>query len=362
MSDAFFLRIARVSVNPVVMRGAEQKISVGIFGASGYVGYELVQWLDRHPRFALQFATGESSAGQRLSELYPTTRSLQLISTDEAPLEKIDLAFLCLPHASPQAMAVIRKLVQAEKKIVDLSGDFRLQNTDDYHKWYGHDHAEKNLLKKFIYGLPELNREKIHGARYISNPGCYPTSAALGLLPFSHRKELLGDGPIVIDSKSGISGAGRKAAIGSLFAELSENIRPYSIGHAHRHYPEIRQTLTQALGREPTFVFTPQVLPVIRGILSNIYVPLAQPTDSQALRAQFKEFYSHEKFVTVLDEGKQSQLNYVTGTNQCVISLEVHGTMAIITSCIDNLVKGAAGQAIQNANLMVGLEEGLGLC
>jgi len=340
------------------MKGSGRPIRVGIYGASGYVGYELVQWIDRHPELNLVFATGDSSVGQMLSDLYPTPRSLKLISAENAPLQDIDLAFLCTPHSQ----SIVSQLAKADKKIIDCGGDFRLQNTQDFKKWYGSEHTEPALVKHFVYGLPELNREQIKRAQFVANPGCYPTSIALGLLPFSKRPEWLGAGSIVMDSKSGISGAGRKAATGSLFAEVAENIRPYNIGSAHRHYPEILQTLTQALAKAPSFVFTPQVLPVIRGILSNIYVPLAKPISADELRGLYTEFYAQEKFVKVLEGGKQSQLSYVTGTNQCVISLEVANGMAIITSCIDNLVKGAAGQAIQNANLMFGFDEGLGLC
>lgn len=336
-------------------------MKIGIFGASGYTGFELIQWIKRHPQFEVAFATGESSAGQKLSDIYSTTENLKLISSAEADLSKVDLVFFCLPHGSSELPTLVKKCIEKNVRVVDLGGDFRLQNIADYEKWYGHAHLAPIELKEFVYGLPELNREKIKKARFISNPGCYPTSVALGLLPFSREPGFISDGSIIIDSKSGMSGAGRKAVVGSLFSEMIENMRPYNIGHTHRHYPEIRQTLTQALGRSLEFVFTPQVIPVDRGILSNIYVPIVAGVDSQKLRSLFTNFYENEKFVEILPESKQSQLSYVTRTNLCVISLEVHGGMAIITSCIDNLVKGAAGQAIQNANLMCGFPEDMGL-
>lgn len=338
-----------------------KEVNIGIFGASGYTGFELVQWLKRHPRFKVAFATGESSAGQKLSDIYPTTVDLKLISSSEADLGAIDLAFFCLPHGSDELPSLVQKCIENNTRVVDLGGDFRLKSLSDYRQWYGHSHKAENLLSQFVYGLPELNREQIRNSKLLSNPGCYPTSVALGLLPFSREPGLLGPGMIVIDSKSGMSGAGRKAVTGSLFSEISENIRPYGIGQTHRHYPEIRQTLASAWGQIPAFVFTPQVIPVNRGILSNIYVPVAPGVDSVKLRSLFQSFYEGEQFVSVLPQGSQSQLSHVVRTNQCVISLEVHEGMAIITSCIDNLVKGAAGQAIQNANLMMGLAEDAGL-
>ncbi|MCM0606560.1 MAG: N-acetyl-gamma-glutamyl-phosphate reductase [Xanthomonadaceae bacterium] len=340
-------------------------MKIGIFGASGYTGFELIQWIKRHPQFEVAFATGESSAGLSLSDIYPTVSSsrenIKLISSAEADMGSVELVFFCLSHGSSELPQLVKKCIEKNVRVVDLGGDFRLQNVADYEKWYGHPHPAQSELREFVYGLPELNRAKIKKARLVSNPGCYPTSAALGLLPFSREPGLMGSGSIVIDSKSGMSGAGRKAVVGSLFSEMIENMRPYGIGHSHRHYPEIRQTLTSALGKAPEFVFTPQVIPVDRGILSNIYVPVMGGIDSKKLRSLFSSFFENEKFVRVLPEGKQSQLSYVTRTNLCVISLEVHGGMAIITSCIDNLVKGAAGQAIQNSNLMCGFPEDAGL-
>lgn len=337
-------------------------MKIGIFGASGYTGFELIQWINRHPQFQVAFATGETSAGQKLSDIYPTTQNLKLISARDADISAIDLAFFCMPHGSSELTELVKKCVELDKRVVDLGGDFRLRDLNDYSKWYGHPHKAPEVLKEFVYGLPELSREKIKRAKLISNPGCYPTSAALGLLPFTKSPEWIQSGSIVIDSKSGMSGAGRKAVVGSLFSEISENIRPYGIGHSHRHFPEIKQTLSTAFGKSLEFVFTPQVIPVHRGILSNIYVPVNKSVDSVSLRQLFQSFYENEPFVKVLPAGTQSQLSHVARTNLCAISLEVHGGIAIITSCIDNLVKGAAGQAIQNANLMFGLPEDSGLC
>jgi N-acetyl-gamma-glutamyl-phosphate reductase len=333
-------------------------LKVGIFGASGYTGIELLKILRRHPKVEVVFGTSESSGGQTLSDVYPTTDELPLILTEFAPLDKIDMAFLCLPHTA--AMSTAKKLLAAGKRVVDLSADFRLKSASEYKAWYAHEHLAPELLSSAVYGLVELNRAEIGNADLVANPGCYPTCAILGIYPLA-KASLLGDGPIIIDAKSGVSGAGRKPSLTTHFVEANENLSPYNIGHAHRHVPEIEQEITRAAGKPLKIVFAPHLVPINQGMLATIYVQPKESMDTNALVSLYRQTYEAEPFVKVLPPGKLASMRYVAGNNQCVISLTAVNGTSIIVSAIDNLVKGASGQAVQNMNVMYGFDETTGL-
>jgi len=335
-------------------------IRVGIFGASGYTGCELVGILSRHPQVTVHFATSETYAGGSLDELYPFLPSLPLIAAKEAPLEEIDVAFCCLPHTA--SMPLVQRLYEAGIPTIDLSADFRLDSAAAYQQWYKAEHTAPSLLSKAIYGLPELYRTAIRGAKLVANPGCYPTGMLLALAPIL-REGLLSEPQMIVDAKSGASGAGRKLSLTTHFVEVNENFSPYNIGHAHRHISEMEQEAGKLAGEPVHVTFVPHLLPVTRGILSTVYVRTAKVLNSEEWVALYREAYADEPFVRVLDVGQLATLRHVVYTNQCAISLTpVEGTdLLILVSCIDNLVKGASGQAVQNMNIMLGLEEWLGL-
>ncbi|MBI5879457.1 MAG: N-acetyl-gamma-glutamyl-phosphate reductase [Chloroflexi bacterium] len=333
-------------------------VKVGIFGASGYTGVELLKILRRHPQVEVVFGTSESSGGQKLADIYPTTDELELVATDAAPIDRIDLAFLCLPHMTAQEQA--KKLLDAGVRVVDLSADFRLKDAAAYKQYYAHEHTMPELLPQAVYGQVETHRSQIKGAKLVAVPGCYPTSAILGVYPLA-KAGLLSDAPIIIDAKSGVSGAGRKLALSSHFVEANENISPYNIGHSHRHVPEIEQEINAAAGTAKKIIFAPHLVPINQGMLSTIYVQPTKSMDTNELIGLYRHAYEAEPFVKVLGPGKLATMRYVIGNNQCVISLTgVNGT-AIICSAIDNLIKGASGQAVQNMNVMCGFDETAGL-
>jgi N-acetyl-gamma-glutamyl-phosphate reductase len=333
-------------------------IKAGIFGASGYTGIELLKILRRHPQVEVVFGTSESSAGQKLSDAYPTTDELPLVVVELAPIDQIDMAFLCLPHTA--AMTTAKKLLAAGKRVVDLSADFRLKSADAYKTWYAHDHTAPELLSEAVYGLTEVNRAKIKHARLVANPGCYPTCSILGVYPLA-KAGLLSDAPIIIDAKSGVSGAGRKPSMTTHFVEANENLSPYSIGHSHRHVPEMEQEINAAAGKTQKIVFAPHLVPINQGMLATIYVQPKQPMDANALIGLYRQTYEAEPFVKILGSGKLASMRYVVGNNQCVMSLTAVNGTTIIASAIDNLIKGASGQAVQNMNVMYGFEETAGL-
>jgi N-acetyl-gamma-glutamyl-phosphate reductase len=333
-------------------------IAAGIFGATGYTGYELVQLLDGHPEVEIAFATSRSSAGQRLSDLYPSPLDVRLVAPKEADLGTADVAFYCLPHG--ESMAAVSAARRAGARCVDLSADFRLRDVAVYEQWYQVGHVAPELLPGAVYGLSEVYREQVAGADLVANPGCYPTSVLLALYPLA-RGGHLREGRVIVDSKSGVSGAGRKLRVGSLFCEVSEDFKPYSIGRAHRHLPEMEQELA-AWGAEVRVTFSPHLLPVKRGILSTIYLTLEAGWSVERLVELYQEAYAGEPFVHVLPPGQQASLAYVNHTNRCALSFaEVGGNDFIVVSAIDNLIKGASGQAVQNMNLMFGLDETAGL-
>lgn len=335
-------------------------IRVGIYGVSGYAGFEAFRLLRRHPAVEIVFAASESGAGGTLSQLFPVTDDFPIVGFAEAPLDRVDAVLLALPHGVSAAVA--RQALAAGVRVIDLSADFRLKDPAVYARWYREEHPAPDLLPEAVYGLTEWNRPAIRPARLIANPGCYPTATLLALLPLA-RAGAIGPGPIIVDAKSGVSGAGRKPTLTTHFVEVDENLSPYNIGRVHRHLPEIEQMLHAVNGRLGPLIFSPQLLPVARGILATIYVPLAAGWDEGMVRDLLAETYGREPFVKVLPPGSLATLRHAVGTNQCVLSVTgvPEAAMVILTASIDNLIKGAAGQAVQNLNVMFGLEETLGL-
>jgi N-acetyl-gamma-glutamyl-phosphate reductase len=337
------------------------RMRIGILGASGYTGAELVRLLARHPQVEIRLLTADRQAGKPLAEVFPQFAHLKLpslLKIEEADWSGIDLAFCCLPHGTTQE--VIAKLPR-HLKVVDLSADFRLADVASYAQWYGHEHRAPALQKEAVYGLTELKRKEIAPARLVANPGCYPTSAQLPLIPLIEAKQIVGD-DIIIDAKSGVSGAGRDAKLGSMYAEVTEGIHAYGVA-SHRHAPEIEQGLSEAAGKPVVVNFTPHLMPMSRGILSSIYVRLHNGASVEDLRRTLAARYEGEPFVRLLPAGQSPQTRHVRGANHCLIGLfadRVPGR-AILLSAIDNLVKGASGQAVQNMNLMAGLPETTGL-
>ena len=351
-------------------------IKVGIFGATGYTGVELVKLLNRHMRARLVFAGSESSAGQRLSDVIPCAFDTPLVKADDAPLDDVDVVFSCLPHGASAELCA--RALGAGKRAIDLSADFRLRDPAAYAKWYQHQHPCPELLPQAVYGLPEIYRNAIADAALIANPGCYPTSIILGALPLLELGAL--SEPIVIaDSKSGVSGAGRKLTQATHFVEVNENLAPYNIGHTHRHVPEIEQLLNDAwqqgdsgsaggasnLQSPISVLFSPHLLPISRGMLSMLYLKLTRQAMEQDWHAIFTQRYDGEPFVRVLPKGQIATIAHVNYTNLCTLSVHQQtGALAntlVVVSCIDNLVKGASGQALQNMNLMFGIGETDGL-
>jgi N-acetyl-gamma-glutamyl-phosphate reductase len=338
-----------------------KKINVAILGASGYTGAELVRLLLPHPYVNLSVLTGDSQAGKEMADIYPHLRFSglpKLLSLEQVDFTVVDLVFCCLPHGTTQlVIAGLPKHV----KVIDLSADFRLVDPEAYAKWYGHAHQAVELQKEAVYGLTELARPQVKNARLVANPGCYPTSASMPLAPLLKARAIDATG-IIIDAKSGITGAGRSAKQATLFSEVNDGISAYGIA-SHRHAPEIEQTLADASGEQLTVTFTPHLMPMNRGILSTIYVGLAGKNTVADLRAILEKAYHDEPFVHVLPEGVMPSTHQVRGTNDCVMNVFADRAKgrAIIVSVIDNLVKGASGQAVQNMNVMYGWPETTGL-
>ncbi|HZL40733.1 MAG TPA: N-acetyl-gamma-glutamyl-phosphate reductase [Pseudolabrys sp.] len=342
------------------------KLKIGVLGASGYTGAELVRMLLRHPRAELVLLTAERSAGRKMRDVFPQFSPYDLPTLvaieglDWAALN-LDLAFCALPHATTQK--VIKELLAKAPatKVVDLSADFRLHDTAAYAKWYGHEHQAPELQKEAVYGLTEIHRRDIRGARLVANPGCYTSCAELPLIPLIKAKAIDLD-EIVVDAKSGMTGAGRAAKEAMLFSEVSEGFHAYGVGH-HRHMAELDQEFSLAAGRDVVVTFTPHLVPMNRGILSTIYVRGKRGRTPQDLHALLLKFYAKEAFVHVLPFGETPQTRHVRGSNMTFIGVandRVPGR-AILISALDNLVKGASGQAIQNMNLMQGWPETMGL-
>jgi N-acetyl-gamma-glutamyl-phosphate reductase len=330
-------------------------IKVGIVGGTGYTGVELLRLLAAHPQVALQVITSRADAGMLVSQMFPSLRGhvdLPFTHPDEARLEKCDLVFFATPNGI--AMQQARALLDAGVKVVDLSADFRLQDIATWEKWYGMTHACPDLVAGAVYGLPEVNRAQIKTARLVANPGCYPTAVQLGFIPLLEAG-VIEVGSLIADAKSGVSGAGRKAEIGFLFSEAADNFKAYGVG-GHRHLPEIRQGLARVLGAEVGLTFVPHLTPMIRGIHATLYGKLTREVDLQAL---FEQRYASELFVDVMPAGSHPETRSVRGANHCRIAVHrpQDGDTIVVLSVIDNLVKGAAGQAVQNMNIMFGLQE-----
>lgn len=336
-------------------------IRAAIVGVTGYTGFELAKLLRKHPAVSVAWLTTESYGGQRLSDVFPCPWDDPLLALADAPLGEADVVFLCLPHAaSMPAVAAVRA---AGVKAIDLSADFRIRHAATYERWYATPHTQPALLAEAVYGLPELHRAKIAQATLVANPGCYSTSVILGLSPLGRAGWL--QSQVIVDSKSGVSGAGRKPKLANSFVEANENLSPYSIGYAHRHIAEMEQELGMGEGgaRTVPLIFSPHLLPVSRGILSTMYVTLPEGVDEAMVRAAYRESYAGEPFVQLLAPGQVATLQHTVGTNRCAIGLTfVPGASTlIVTSTLDNLIKGASGQAVQNLNVMFGLDETMGL-
>jgi len=340
---------------------------IGIIGASGYTGAELVRLLDSHPhaRVTLATASGER-AGMPLSELFPSLRNVSDIICESYNLERIsnecDFVFVALPHG--KAMEYVPELLKAGLKICDLGADFRLRDVTVFEEWYKHPHSATDYLEQSVYGLPEWNREKIRAANLVANPGCYPTSAILPLAPLL-AADLIETENIIVDSASGTSGAGRSSfSLGFHFSEVIGDYKAYNVG-GHRHTPEIEQGLGNAIGKStfPPIIFTPHLLPIARGILSTSYAKLKKDVSNEEIYAVLSQKYATEPFVRVLKPGQLPQVKQVAGSNFCDIGVTVNprSDKLIAIGAIDNLLKGASGQAVQNMNIMCGFEETVGL-
>ena len=337
-------------------------IKAGIYGATGYTGVELARILDRHPSVEIMFATSERSAGQTLGDIEPLVGELgkmTLIPSASAPVDGIDVAFLCLPHAAAAKTAVF--LLKHHIRVIDLSADFRLEDVGVYEKWYKTTHPAPELLDEAVYGLTEFARAQLPAARLVANPGCYTTTSLLALQPIM-AAQVETTGNIIIDAKSGVSGAGRAAKANTHYVQVTNNFSPYAIGRVHRHLPEIEQVIGWWHDSPPPVIFSPHLLPVPRGILANVYVQLKEGMGETAVRTLYETAYADEPFIHVLPAGQLATLAHAVGTNNCVISLTIASDeMLIITSATDNLIKGASGQAVQNMNVMFGLDETVGL-
>jgi N-acetyl-gamma-glutamyl-phosphate reductase len=334
-------------------------IRVGIVGGTGYTGVELLRLLAGHPQVTLQVITSRADAGMPVSQMFPSLRGyvdMPFTHPDQAQLEKCDLVFFATPNGI--AMQQVRALLDAGVKVIDLAADFRLQDVASWEKWYGMSHACPDLVAEAVYGLPEVNRAQIKTARLVANPGCYPTAVQLGFIPLLEAG-VIETGGLIADAKSGVSGAGRKAEIGALFSEAADNFKAYGVA-GHRHLPEIRQGLARVVGKEVSLTFVPHLTPMNRGIHATLYGKLTREADLQAL---FEQRYVNEPFVDVMPVGSHPETRTVRGANHCRIA--VHrpqgGDTVVVLSVIDNLVKGAAGQAIQNMNIMFGLPEATAL-
>lgn len=334
-------------------------IKVGIVGGTGYTGVELLRLLAQHPDAELRAITSRADAGTAVSQMFPSLRGhvgLSFTHPDEARLDQCDLVFFATPNGI--AMRQARALLDAGVRVIDLAADFRISDVPLWEKWYGMSHACPDLVAEAIYGLPEINREKIRQARLVANPGCYPTAVQLGFIPLLEAG-LADESCLIADAKSGVSGAGRKAEVGFLFSEAADNFKAYGVA-GHRHLPEIRQGLARAAQQEVGLTFVPHLTPMNRGIHATLYARLRRDADLQAL---YEQRYAREAFVDVMPAGSHPDTRSVRGANCCRIAVHrpQNGDTAVVLAVIDNLVKGAAGQAVQNMNIMFGLPETVAL-
>jgi len=340
----------------------ESKISVAIVGGTGYTGVELLRLLVMHPAVDIRLVTSRAESGVAVADLYPNLRghtALKFVEPDLEQLVNCDAVFFATPNGT--AMHMARDLLGAGVRVIDLAADFRLNDGQEWQQWYGMEHACPELLAEAAYGLPELNRSKIREARLVANPGCYPTAVQLGFMPLL-EEGLIDPDTLIADTKSGVSGAGRKAKIDYLLTEVSESLQAYAVA-GHRHWPEIRQGLRQMYGSPVELTFVPHLTPMIRGIHATLYASLTADKDLGELQAVFERRYADEAFVDILPTGAHPATRTVRGSNICRIAVHRpgNGKRVVILSVIDNLVKGAAGQAVQNMNIMFGIEETAGL-
>jgi N-acetyl-gamma-glutamyl-phosphate reductase len=338
-------------------------LNVAIVGASGYTGLELIRLLHCHPEVVVTCVTSEQSAGKRISDVFPTLRGrCDLVLENLEPVrvaEKADIIFTALPHKA--AMEVVPTFLKLGKQVIDLSADYRLSDPVVYGEWY-EPHMNPPLLKKAVYGLPEIRRSKVKGAKLVANPGCYPTSIILALAPLL-KKGLIDPHNIIADSASGVTGAGRSAKVDSLYCEVNEGFKAYGVGGVHRHTPEIEQELSLLAGTELKVTFTPHLVPMDRGILSTVYAAPLKETTTAVIHKLYEDFYKGEPFVRVLPQGNLPSTAFVRGSNFCDIApvVDKRTGRIIVVSAIDNLMKGASGQAVQNMNLVCGFPETMGL-
>ncbi len=338
-------------------------LKIAIAGASGYTGGELLRLLSRHPHVRVVAVTSEKSAGKPVGAIFPNLDGFfdlilqPLVPEDLA--EKAEFIFTALPHGT--SVEPVSAFIRSGKRVVDLSADFRLKDPSLYREWYGMEHKGKELLDSAVYGLPEIYREKIRGAVLVANPGCYPTAGILAIAPLI-KNGLIQNDRIYIDAKSAISGAGRGPALPYHFPEAHEGLEAYKVG-VHRHTPEIEQALSDISGGNIKVTFVPHLIPANRGLLCTVYAPLASAVEAGEITRIYKKFYDNEPFIRILDTGRQPNIRDVRGANFCDIGIAVdrRNRCIVVTSAIDNLVKGAAGEAIQNMNIMMGFEETTGL-
>lgn len=338
------------------------KTKIGIIGATGYTGVELLRLLLQHPEVEVTALTSQKYAGIPIDQIFPSLMNRLRLKCEELNVNQIskktDFIFTAVPHKT--AMETVPLFYRQGKRVVDLSADFRFKDAGIYEKWY-QKHTAADLLPESVYGLPELHREKIRKAKIVGNPGCYPTGALIGLIPLV-KKGLISLESIVVDSKSGVSGAGRDVVLESLFCEVNEGVKAYKI-FAHRHTPEIEQELSQIAQKEIKVTFVPHLIPMDRGILSTLYVHLMKKMKAEELLDAFQDFYRGEPFIRIYPKGKLPNTKDVKGSNFCDIGLMVSETdgRAVVVTAIDNLVKGASGEAVQNMNIMLGYPETMGL-
>ena len=335
-------------------------IKVGVVGGTGYTGVELLRLLVNHPDVELRVITSRSESGRKVAELFPNLRGftdIEFTVPDAGELEQCELVFFATPNGT--AMTMVPRLLEAGVRVIDLAADFRLADAAVWEQWYGMPHACPEFLREAVYGLTEVNRDAVAGARLVANPGCYPTAVQLGLLPLLEAGVVATDN-IIADAKSGVSGAGRKAATGTLLCEASENFKAYAVD-GHRHLPEIRQGLERVTGKPVGLTFVPHLTPMIRGIHATLYTT-AVDTDMD-LQSLFETRFRDEAFVDVLPAGSHPETRSVRGANHCRIAVHrpQQAKTVVVLSVIDNLVKGAAGQAVQNMNVMFGLPEAAGI-
>ncbi|MFP4321403.1 MAG: N-acetyl-gamma-glutamyl-phosphate reductase [Anaerolineales bacterium] len=327
-------------------------IQVGIWGAAGYAGREAIRLIENHPEMSIRYAISDTYAGERYN-------GVRFVAQQEADMSTVDLVLLCTPHTASAPLA--KQALAAGAKVVDLSADLRLHSPEAFETWYGVAHPVPELLPT-VYGLPEFYRADIPGQTRIANPGCYPTTSLLAILPLAEAGGIQPERPMIIDAKSGVSGAGRKPKLDTHFAEVFGDLKPYNIGRVHRHVGEMEQTLQAIFPQAGALIFTPHLLPIDRGLLAACYIPLADEWDSTRARAVYTERYADEPFVTVLPEGETARIAHVARQNGAVVSLHAAtDDTLIVLSALDNLLKGASSQALQNANLMFDLPETYGL-